>query len=58
MPSVFSRFKYGLAHGHDLLNLSFFAEEKVRKFLLVLQYKRKPISFEGRKKMVGFTIKD
>lgn len=35
MPSAFSRFKCGLAHGHDLLNLSFLQKKKI---LLVIKF--------------------
>lgn len=34
MPSAFSRFKCGLAHGNDLLNLSFLQ----KKILLVINF--------------------
>lgn len=57
MPTAFSRFKYGLAHGNDLLNLSFSAENNGREFLLVIKYnlkKRISTSFERRKKNGGF----
>lgn len=62
MPSAFSRFKYGLAHGNDLLNLSFSAENNGREFLLVIKYNLKKkeslLVLREERKMVGFMTKD
>lgn len=63
MPSAFSRFKCGLAHGHDLLNLSFLQKQK--KILLVIKFLKNEPSLgfilgerSRRKEMGGFMIKD
>lgn len=60
MPSAFSRFKNGLAHGNDLLNLRvvFYFRKKGRKFLSVKNTKKKRILILRGEKMMCFIIKD
>lgn len=66
MPSAFSWFRCGLAHGNDLLTLSFFFLQK-KNTALVIKYKKKKEkekwyisnSFrDGGRKVVGFMRKD
>lgn len=59
MPSAFSRFKYGLAHGNDLLNLRvvFLFQKKREKISFSYKIQKKRILVLRGKKMMSFMIK-